>query len=257
MENKKICILIIASIDKELYKHYILTHWKDLLNNNYSISIYFLLDNDKETIDFFKTHNLINYCIINAIDNCNSVSPYIHGTLLTKTISAFDKLVDKYDVYLRTNLSSFLKLDQLFEYVQNNNISYSGIWCWENALRSDLLFHDKVGINKSIKTLDELDKYPENTFFSGSCFFLNNNEVKYIVNNKDIIRYDIVDDVSFGLLFKNYTHIKANCIVVYNNSDIDESVKSIKSTDSFWNRFNHLNLDVAKLLYNKLTDKEL
>jgi hypothetical protein len=170
MENKKTCILVITSINNEVYKHYITSHWKDLLDNKYSISIYFLLDNDKELIDFFIKHDLIKYCIINENDKCNYVSTYIPG-ILSKTIFSFEKLADKYDVYLRTNLSSFIKIDKLFEYIQNNNIIYSGIWCWENELRADLLRYNKIGYDKSIKTVDELDKYPGNTFFSGSCFF--------------------------------------------------------------------------------------
>ena len=250
MENKKTCILVITSIThQEVYKHYITSHWKDLLDNKYSISVYFLLDNNKELIDFFKTHNLIKYCIINENDNC--VSTYIPG-ILSKTIFSFETLVDKYDVYLRTNLSSYIKIDKLFEYIQNNNIIYSGIWCWANGLREDLLYHNKVGIDKSIKTLEELDKYPGNTFFSGSCFFLNNDEVQYIINNKDIIRYDIIDDVSIGLLLKNYNQIHINNLVITNDSDIDESVKAIKSMDGFWIRFQNLNVDKAKLLYDKL-----
>jgi hypothetical protein len=83
-------------------------------------------------------------------------------------------------------------------------------------------------------------------------FFLNNDEVKYIVNNKDSIRYDIIDDVSIGLLLKLYNKINTNCLVIVNNSDIDESVKSIKSMDGFWIRFQCLSLQTAKLLYDKL-----
>jgi len=257
MKIKKTCILVIASINQEIYKYYITSHWKDLLDNKYSISIYFLLDNDKELIEYFKDNNLIEYCIINDIDKCNYVTSY-HSNIpgiLTKTICAFDKLVDKYDIFFRTNLSSFIKLDKLFEYVQNNNIIYSGILCWENALRENLLYYNKIGYDKSIKNLDELVEYPGNTFFSGSGFFLNQDEVRYIINNKNIIRYDIVDDISIGLLFKNYTQIKMNQLIINNDSDLDESVKSIKSTNAFWIRFQHLKLEVAKVIYNNLTNK--
>ena len=249
MENKKTCILVITSISQEVYKHYINSHWKDLLDNKHSISIYFLLDNNKELINFFIDNNLIKYCIIN--ETAEGHSTFIPG-ILSKTIFSFEKLVGKYDVYLRTNLSSYIKIDKLVEYIQSNNIIYSGLWCWNNALRENLLLNKRIGLDKSIKTLEELDKYPGNTFFSGSCFFLNKDEVKQIIENKDIIRYDIVDDVSIGLLLKDYTHIISNHLVITNDSDIDASVKAIQSIDGFWIRLQYLTVEKAKLLYNKL-----
>ena len=56
----------------------------------------------------------------------------------------------------------------------------------------------------------------------------------------------------YYLLLKNYNQIHTNHLVIVNNNDIDETVKSIKSIDGFWIRFQYLSLDTAKLLYNKL-----
>ena len=54
------------------------------------------------------------------------------------------KLYNKYDVYVRINLSSFIKLDKLYNYISNNKIIYSGTICWNNSLRNDLIFHNKI-----------------------------------------------------------------------------------------------------------------
>ena len=165
----KTCILVITSINQEIYKHYILSHWKNMLNNNFLIDIYFLLDNDIELINFFKKIGLFNHCIVDSIKKHNYVDKkhtFIPG-ILSKTIYGYMKLSNKYDVYVRTNLSSFIKLDKLRNYINNNKIIYSGTMCWENSLRSDLIYHNKIGKNKSIKSLDELKEYPGNTFFSG------------------------------------------------------------------------------------------
>ena len=66
---KKSCILIITSINKEIYKYYILEIWKKILNNDYGIDIYYLIDDNIDLISFMKYNGLLNYCIINNIKN--------------------------------------------------------------------------------------------------------------------------------------------------------------------------------------------
>jgi hypothetical protein len=58
------------------------------------------------------------------------------------------------------------------EFVENNDI------------RANLIYYNKIGNNKSIKSLNELDIYPGNTWYSGCEYFINSPEVDIILSIK-------------------------------------------------------------------------
>jgi hypothetical protein len=82
-------------------------------------------------------------------------------------------------------LSSVIKISAFENFVQNKaDICYSGAYAWTDALRQGLLYHDKIGPDKSIKSLAELDHFQGNTFISGSNYFLNAAEAKSLIARK-------------------------------------------------------------------------
>ena len=83
-------------------------------------------------------------------------------------------------------------INKFEDYVEANEIMYSGAYCWNDALRSHLIYLEAIGPNKSIKSLEELAEYEGNTFISGCGYFLNAHEVRHIVESKQRIRYDEV-----------------------------------------------------------------
>ena len=227
------------------------------------IKIFLLFDYNT---DLSKYQNIINNIIIDQNIFYNNYFPsnvniggFIPG-ILSKTIYAFEKLSNYYDIFFRTNLSSMLILKNLNKYVQNNNIDYSGFYIWKDGLRDDLILHNKIGQDKSINSLEELDKYPGNTFISWSAYFLNQDNIKTILKNKLKIRYDIIDDVSIGLLLSTHNSVPYHYhLCINNNTNIEEVITNIKdhSNTGFHIRLNHLSIENANLLHTQLRIKNL
>ena len=236
----KTVILVIASINTPLYIHYINTYWTKIINytNLYKpdIDIFLLFNGD---INIYYLKNIKNNVIID-----NNITSYQPGILL-KTLYAFDKLQNKYDIFFRTNLSSIINFKLLELYLKSNKIIYSGGIVWENLLRHQISIH-----NSFKNTLHKLDSYKSNTFISGSGFLLNKNEVKYILKNKNRIIYDLPDDVSIGLMMDNYKIIDNFTTIVSSNTKLDDKLEIIKKSNTIMIRLNHLNLNEAQELWN-------
>ena len=263
---KKIAILVIASLN-ELYQVYIDNYWKKMINYCYQyyphIKIFLLFDYNTDLSNY---QDIINNIIIDQTIFYNNFFPegekiggFIPG-ILSKTIYALEKLSNYYDIFFRTNLSSMIILKNFNDYIQNNDIHYSGFYIWKDGLRDDLIFHNKVGQDKSIKFLEELNQYPGNTFISGSAYFLNQDNIITILKNKLKIRYDIIDDVSVGLLLSTHSSVPYHYhLCINNNTNIEEVITSIKnhSNTGFHIRLNHLSIENANLLHTQLRIKNL
>lgn len=264
---KKCAILVIASICQDKYKSYIKNYWSFMIRNtknNPNLDIYLLFDYGVDISDY---SDIRDHIIVDLNSNYNGFTEdnikcrsYIPG-ILSKTVFSFKLLRDKYDIFFRTNLSSMIIVNNILDYINNNNICYSGFYVWGNALRSNLICRNLVGKNSSIKDISDLQEYPGNTFISGSGYFLNSTEVDDIVKNEEKIRYDIIDDVSIGLMIEKHKcidikyHLKVrendtvNDIILWINKHITEKGFHIR-TENFSN-------DKVLELYNvlKKTDK--
>jgi hypothetical protein len=146
-------------------------------------------------------------------------------------------LKNEFDLFFRTNLSSMIHLDAFTQYAERTPIIYSGGFCWENGLRDDLIRHNKIGPDKSITALEELDSYPGNTFVSGCGYFLNQDEVRSIVASKTNIRYDIIDDVAVGLMLSQHRRLDQFVLTIL-DSDSREAI--IEKLDR---HFTHVRLE--------------
>jgi hypothetical protein len=265
---KKVAILVIASVQSDTYRIYIREYWSKMIKYTKehvpNLDIFLLFDYDT---DISKNIDIHDNIIIDYNDNYNGYAPnnlkcngFIPG-ILSKTIYAFKKLQNEYDIFFRTNLSSMIVIKNFINYIENNEIIYSGFYIWHNALRNDLLYHKKIGDNKSIKSLDELKDYPGNTFISGSGYFLNSKEVKEITKNEDKIRYDIIDDVSVGLMIKDYNRIKSNYHLCLRSSNVSDNVIQRLQTNinkgTFHIRLQHFPAKIAEEFHRLLDENNM
>jgi len=113
-----------------------------------------------------------------------------------KTIEAMHLALELYpdvDFVIRSNISTVLNIPALLDYCANlpKRNMYTG------GLINNLQWLDpKSGIH---------DETLWNTrYASGTSIILSNDVAKHMVNNKENIRHDIVDDISIGLYIKEY-----------------------------------------------------
>lgn len=162
----------------EQQQKYIHTH-KDI--DSYFIS---LREDNKENVE-----------IDNDIIYIKGTESYMNITY--KTIVSMDYLINKlnkkYDFVIRSNMSTFINLNPLY-----NNISRLPK---KNVYTGGLL-HNLQHINK---------KYgrPDKTYFglnyaSGTCIILSNDIVNGIIKNINKINMNIIDDVTIGIHIRQF-----------------------------------------------------
>jgi len=264
MTPKKIAILVIAGLNQPLYIHYIKTHWAELIkhtNRNIAhIDIFMLLENGMDRRYF---EHIAGNVIEDDVENLNTLcNPKYRNLIvpgiLSKTIYAFDILKDRYDVFFRTNLSSFIKVTNFNAFIQEKmEICYSGAWVWQDALRSDLLRHNRIGADKSIKSLDELQDYPGNTFVSGAGYLLSAAEVKSLIDRRGLIRFDIVDDVSVGLMFEKHEILHGFSLIIEPNRSPAEIAQTMRETSCSHIRLQHFPLGLAEAVWDEIKDEAI
>lgn len=180
MNKKKevdLIILVIASDNKQFYIKFMEIYWLKLINyiknNKLNIQLYLVFGKHPVNIDV----PLENLIVSNTPENL------IPGVLM-KTIFAFEYInkLYNYNHVLRTNLSSFFILDYLFEI--------------KKTLKHDNLYNGVIGKNNNKK------------FVSGAGFWLSRDVVNYLLENKEKLNFNKIDDVSIGFLLEKY--IKKN-----------------------------------------------
>lgn len=258
---KKIAILVIAAVNQPVYVHYIRNYWTQAIRHTNAskpnIDIFLLLENGTAMEAFRELGD--NVIIDDATDPATLCDPRFHTPtipgILSKTIFALEKLHGQYDVFFRTNLSSLIKLSAFEDFVQSRrSICYSGAWVWKDWLRKDLIHHGKVGPDKSIKTIEELEEYEGDTFASGAGYFLNSEEAGSLVERKDRIRFDIIDDVSVGLMFKNHEQLEQFSAVVTRNKTPDDIIDKIRASKACHIRLQHFPPRLARAVWHELRD---
>ncbi len=261
---KRIAILAIAATTQPVYVHYINHYWSDLIayTNAHTphLRVYLLFEHHVDLRAYKHLRdNIIQDDTVDLDRLCDPAfhTPQIPG-MLSKTIHAFERLQDQYDVFFRTNLGSLIRLPQFDEFVQTTApIIYSGTAVWADALRQDLQAHNRIGPDKSIKSLSELDEYEGNTFISGAAYFLNATEVQTLVRNKHRLRYDIVDDVAIGLMLPAHQLLPDFSLTVSPHLSIPEICHRIRHTSASHVRLEHFPLAHAESLWTHLRHREL
>ncbi len=256
---KKIAILVIAATNKPVYEYFIRNYWTELIHHTRSMASHvdvFLLFERKFDTRGFRTlqDNIIKDDNTDYDRLCDRRfhSPQVPG-ILSKTVFALEQLQDHYDVFFRTNLSSVIRLTRFDCFVQQKkSIGYSGAFVWANALRDDLLAHNRVGPGKCIESLDALAAYPGNTFVSGSGFFLNQQEARQIVRSKHRLLYAIPDDVAIGLMLPTHETLQGFTLIVKSDTPVKQVNEMIASSDACQVRLQHLPLGMAQRFWDSI-----
>jgi len=179
----KIIVLIIAS-DTDYYNN-MKEVWKTYMNIHPNFTTFFICNQPDIPEDIIVKENTIY-----IKDN----ESYIPG-ILNKTIKSFEYCLNnfEFDYIYRTNLSSFIDFYKAYDYLDKIKFNYGG-----------------CGIG-----------YHEKTYFASGCgFILSREGVKTLVDNKNLLDYNIYDDVAIGkLLTKYYNIISLPRVDITNTND--------------------------------------
>lgn len=260
---KRTAILVIAAQNHPVYVHYLHTYWTELINftnkHTPNIDVFLLFQKNEDLTSLPAPRQNI---IIDENTDFNGFFEENKGHLaipgiLSKTIYAFEALQHEYDVFFRTNLSSMIHLPNFEHFIQTKaRIIYSGSATWDDALRRDLVIKGKIGPDKRIKMIEELDSYPGNTFISGAAFFINKMEVQDLISVKHKIRYDLVDDVSIGLMMREHEYLPRFSIKISKQEPLDAMLAKIAKQDYCHIRLEHFPVETAGQLWGKLSNHQ-
>ena len=231
MINKDIVMLVIAS-RSDIYDQMINKYWcyliKYIKENNYSIKIYLIFGNNVKTDDL--NLNDDDKLILNTPES------YMPGILI-KTIESFKIINNLYDYkhIIRTNLSSFFIVNNILKIsakLNDNNI-YTGI---EGTHTQD---------NKKI------------IFISGAGYWLSRDNINYILNNKNNLNINLIDDVSIGDLLSNINKSKLDRYDLTNGIEISDKKKLLEDIikkEHYHIRINSINKNLDINYINSFTE---
>jgi len=207
----KLLLLVIYN-DSDTYKE-MLEIQKKYIHSHVNIQVFFIT---------FK-YNQTNYVEIK--DNFI----YIHGEeslfcILEKTIIALDVLINVYNLYydfiIRTNISTLINLNNLYNFLESipkTNIYIGGYKLTTNVDNYCGLTPYRLNLYSCFNM----------EYISGTSIIMSYDIVKYMLNNKDLFKYEIIDDVAIGIFIRKYlpdayTNInkyKANFTTQYNANE--------------------------------------
>lgn len=133
-----------------------------------------------------------DYKIIDDIIYIKGKECYV-PSLLIKTIKTFELFEkDDYDYIVRTNVSTIINYEELIKELIQTPIKFYG-----GGLSMNLQWTaDYAGITD--------DTWFGTTFITGTSIIFSKEAFRFLLNNKDKIRLDIIDDVSLGIFFKEH-----------------------------------------------------
>jgi hypothetical protein len=127
---------------------------------------------------------------------------YVNGpeTLLNimhKTIESIDYLFNalgcKYDYIVRTNISTIVNIPKLKDYF--NELPKKNVYTGGSILNLNWIDYNSGIVDDSLFGTE---------YAQGTCIILSKDVVEHMIKNKKNIRYDVVDDISFGVYVKNF-----------------------------------------------------
>ena len=189
--------ILILSIYNEtpIYKN-MLEIQKKYINNNKNIDYYFVTFKSEQTEDVVIESNFIFIkgieCLLNITD---------------KTIKCLKHLlkIKNYDFIIRTNISTVIHFNNLIKFL--NTLPKYDVYLG-GTLEILNWYDHKSGINK-----ESCEKYNliGLKYIQGTSIILSNDIANYIVDNENLINYQIVDDVTIGLFIReNKPNIYSN-----------------------------------------------
>ena len=215
---KKLLILVL-SLDKEPWVNLKKTQKETwVLNNSNGVDVVFY-QGGKENIEFKEFENFSELYL-----------PHSEGlyNIGHKTIKAFDFFKDKYEYIFRTNSSSYLDIDVLYNHVLKTNLDYSGY----------------IGRHNGVE------------FASGSGYLISNELIKIVLENKNKWNHNYIDDVSLAFLLNEFD-IKPKLAKRLDITSLNFDENAIKNREYYHYRCkisNDRNIDtlIMKKIYNIL-----
>ena len=208
-------ILLIMIYSKDKIYDKMLEIQRLYINKHRNIDAYFIAYDENQEEDVKLSDDII----------------YVKGTetyinILHKTIKSIDHIFNtlnkKYDFVVRSNISTIINLDNLYNYV--------GTLSPTNTYTGGYLFNLRwplANFEVSEKNQEHKNDYYGLKFIKGNSIVISSDIIKHLLTIQDIIEYDIVDDVKIGILIKTYFS------EVYNN--IDNNVLAKASDKGFIN----------------------
>lgn len=169
--------------------------------NNYYIQMRDIVDEyyskltNVKTVYYTCNPNMTNdYLLDGNILYIKEEDTYIEG-ILRKTIKSFEYFlpdIDEYDYIIRSNISSIIDFKLLEKELLHKPINmYGGGKIWELEW-----------LDSNCGVID--DTWFGTKYASGTSIILSKNGLKFLVDNKQKLHYDIIDDLSIGILFREY-----------------------------------------------------
>jgi len=175
--------------------------WRKYMNTHKNIKSYFVKYDSMLQSDI---------ALINDTIFIKGNESYIPGCL-DKTIKSIEFLLKniEFDFVFRTNLSSVVNLNKLYSLL-NNNIKYGGVIGYTD--------------NESFQTHTN----DRQQFVSGSGILISKDICNLIINNKSMLKYYVIDDVSLGELLQtlniNFTHLERYDVSNYNYEFVNDII---------------------------------
>lgn len=180
----KILNLVLFSDDKYYQEMYEIT------------SVYNKKFENTKTIYYKFSSNINNdYELINDVLHIKSDTDTFIPGILNKTVLALEYAdrylnVDEYDYIIRSNISTIIDYEELFQELLKNPVKFYGGGCVHNLQVFGYGIVDKTWFGTP--------------FASGTSIIMTKQCLKFIINHKDKLRYDIIDDVAIGILMREY-----------------------------------------------------
>jgi hypothetical protein len=114
--------------------------------------------------------------------------------ILNKTLKAFEfvlhtGIMADFDYIIRSNISTVINFDLLIKELKQTPLAYYG-----GGLIHTLKWRD---INAGITD----DQYYGTSFANGTSIMMTREALRYLIDNKDLVKTSIVDDVAIGIFF--------------------------------------------------------
>ena len=139
-------------------------------------------------IKYNKNDDNHEYVLQGNILHINGDESNIPG-ILDKTIKSLEYFKNiKYDYLVRSNISTIINFENLICELHKNPINFYG-----GGTLIDLQWKGN-GIND--------ETFFGTLFAQGTSIILTNEAANFLLENKDLLKYDIVDDVSIGIFMK-------------------------------------------------------
>jgi hypothetical protein len=171
-----------------------------------------------------------------------------------KTIKSIEYLFKKeeYDFLIRTNISTIINIPKLINYLTYLNPK-------EHIYTGGSFFNNLQWIDNKSGITDKT--FWGTKFMGGSSITFSAETIKHILTNTNNLRYDIVDDVSFGIYINKYLPIaiqngeqKLSQIYYTNIENKEQLINSYMNYEFYRNRHGDRNNDLIlmDLLINLL-----